>query len=85
MQDLRKTIYCLRLQTKHKFNGYKAYSLSTPMVVRSLDLNGDPFHLKEDDKQVSGPNVLHLNVLVKCTRPHTSSFKPIKKVKFSIN
>lgn len=22
------------------------------MVVRSLDLNGDPFHLKEDDKQV---------------------------------
>lgn len=82
MQDLRKTIYCLRLQTEHKFNGIfmypsnytkkilkhfninKAYSLSTPMVVRSLDLNGDPFHLKEDDKQVSGPNELHLNVLV---------------------
>ncbi|CAL9025328.1 unnamed protein product [Prunus brigantina] len=41
-----------------------AHSLSTPMVVRSLDRNKDPFHPKEDDEMIGA-----LLYLAQCTRP----------------
>ena len=53
----------------------KPYALSTPMVVRSLDLKKDPFRPKENDEQILGPEVPYLNAigammyLAQCTRP----------------
>ena len=53
----------------------KAYPLSTPIVVRSLDIKTDPFRPKEDDEMVLGPEVPHLSAigallyLAQCTRP----------------
>ncbi|KAM2241115.1 hypothetical protein ACFXTI_010443 [Malus domestica] len=53
----------------------KAYPLSTPMVVCSLDIKKDPFRPKDDDEQVLGPEVPYLSVigallyLAQCTRP----------------
>ena len=56
----------------------KAYPLSTPMVVRSLDPKKDPFRPKEEDEKILGPEVPYLNVigallyLAQCTRPDIS-------------
>ena len=53
----------------------KAHSLSTPMVVRSLDPAKDPFRPKEDDDEELGPEVPYLSAigalmyLANCTRP----------------
>ncbi|KAM1848657.1 hypothetical protein ACFX14_012762 [Malus domestica] len=58
-----------------RFGMDKAYPLSTPMVVRSLDIKKDPFRPKEDDELVLGPEVPYLSVidallyLAQCTRP----------------
>ena len=53
----------------------KAHPLNTPMVVRSLDPQKDPFHHKEPDEDIIGPEVPYLNAigglmyLAQCTRP----------------
>ena len=46
-----------------RFNMDKAYPLSSPMVVRSLDPKNDPFRLKEDDEQIFGHEVPYLNAI----------------------
>ena len=41
----------------------KAYPLSTPMVVRSLEPNKDLFRLKEPDEEILGPEIPYLNAI----------------------
>ena len=56
----------------------KAHPLSTPMVVRSLEVNKDPFRPKKRDEELLGPEVLYLSAigalmyLANCTRPDIS-------------
>ena len=58
-----------------RFNMDKAYPLSTPMVVRSLDPQKDQFRPRESDEEILGPEVPYLNAigalmyLAQCTRP----------------
>jgi len=58
-----------------RFNMDKAHPLSTPMVVRSLDPQKDPFRPKESGEDILGPEVPYLNAigalmyLAQCTRP----------------
>ena len=53
----------------------KAYPLSSQMVVRSLDVKKDPFHLCEKGEELLGPKVPYLSAigalmyLANCTRP----------------
>jgi len=53
----------------------KAHPLKTPMVVRSLDEDKDPFRPRSEDKKVLGPEVPYLSAigalmyLANCTRP----------------
>ena len=60
----------------------EAHPLSTPMVVRSLDVEKDQFRPKEDDEEFLGPEVPYLSAigalmyLANCTRPD---------IEFSIN
>ena len=59
---------------KH-FHMDKAHPLSSPMVVRSLDVKKDLFHPKEDDEETLDPEVPYLSAigalmyLTNCTRP----------------
>ena len=59
---------------KH-FHIDKAHLLSSPMVVRSLDVKNDHFRPKEDDEETLGPEVPYLSAigalmyLTNCTRP----------------
>jgi hypothetical protein len=52
-----------------------AHPLSTPMVVRSLDVKKDQFRPQEDDEEILGPKVPYLSAigalmyLANCTRP----------------
>ncbi|GJZ08626.1 hypothetical protein Tco_0542909 [Tanacetum coccineum] len=39
----------------------KSYSLSTPMVVRTLDVKKDPFRPRDVDEEILGPEVPYLN------------------------
>ena len=61
-----------------RFNMDKANPLSTPMVVRSLNINNDPFRPCEENEKVLGPEVPYLNAigalmyLTNCTRPDIS-------------
>ncbi|KAI3740406.1 hypothetical protein L2E82_30835 [Cichorium intybus] len=61
-----------------RFNMDKAKSLSTPMVVRSLNIDKDPFRQCEENEEVLGPEVPYLNAigalmyLTNCTRPDIS-------------
>ena len=47
----------------------------SPMVVRSLEVNKDPFHPKKENEELLGPEVSYLNAidalmyLANCTRP----------------
>ena len=58
-----------------RFNMDKCHPLKTPMVVRSLEADKDPFRPKEDDEEVLGPEVPYLSAisaliyLANCTRP----------------
>ena len=58
-----------------RFNMDKAYPLSSPMVVRSLDIHKDPFRPQEDNEELLGPEVPYLSAigalmyLAYCTRP----------------
>ena len=53
----------------------KAHPLSTPMVVRSLDVKNDPFRPCEKDEELLGPEVPYLSAigalmyLANCIRP----------------
>ncbi|GKA49530.1 hypothetical protein Tco_0742603 [Tanacetum coccineum] len=61
-----------------RFNMDKAKSLSAPMVGRSLNVDNDPFHPCEEDKDVRGSKVPYLSTigalmyLTNCTRPDIS-------------
>ena len=54
----------------------EAHPLSTPMVVRSLDVEKNPFCPKEDGQAILGPKVQYLSAigalmyLANCTRPY---------------
>ena len=58
-----------------KFNMDKSYPSKTPMVVRSLDVEKDPFRPRDDGEEVLGPEVPYLSAvgalmyLANCTRP----------------
>ena len=58
-----------------RFNMDKAHPLSSPMVVRSLDVKNDPFRPCEKGEELLGPEVPYLNAisalmyLANCTRP----------------
>nr|AAS79613.1 putative copia-like polyprotein [Ipomoea trifida] len=58
-----------------KFYMDKSHPLSTPMVVRSLEADKDPFRPKEDNEDILGPEVPYLSAigallyLANCTRP----------------
>jgi hypothetical protein len=41
----------------------KAHHLSTSMVIRSLDVKKDHFHLREDDEEILGPEVPYLSAI----------------------
>jgi hypothetical protein len=41
----------------------KAHPLSTPMVVRSLDVKKDHFHPQEDGEEILGPEVPYLSAI----------------------
>ncbi|KAG7527792.1 Integrase catalytic core [Arabidopsis suecica] len=43
--------------------GFKAHPLSSPMVVRSLRLDSDPFGPKKDEEEVLGPEVPYLSAI----------------------
>ena len=53
----------------------KSYPSKTPMVVRSLDAEKDPFRPRDDGEEVLGPEVPYLSAvgalmyLANCTRP----------------
>ena len=53
----------------------KAHPVTTPMVVRSLDIDKDPFRPKSENEDVLGPEVPYLSAigalmyLANCTRP----------------
>lgn len=46
-----------------KFYMDKAHPLSSPMVVRSLDPNKDPFRPREKDEEILGPEVPYLSAI----------------------
>jgi hypothetical protein len=45
------------------FNMNKSHPLSTPMVVRSLDVKKDPYRPRENNEKVLGPKVPYLSVI----------------------
>ena len=59
----------------NRFYMDKAHPLSTPMIVRSLDVKKDPFRPQEDNEEILGPEVPYLSAigalmyLANCTRP----------------
>ena len=61
-----------------RFNMDKAHPLSSPMVVRSLDVKNDPFRPCETGEELLGPEVPYLSAigalmyLANCTRPDIS-------------
>jgi hypothetical protein len=46
-----------------KFNMNMSYPSKTPMVVRSLDLEKDPFRPKDDEEQILGPEFPYFSVV----------------------
>jgi hypothetical protein len=59
-----------------KFNMSECHPLNTPKVVRSLEVNKDPFRPKEEDEETLGTEVPYLSTigalkyLTNCTRPY---------------
>jgi hypothetical protein len=70
---VHKSTYCKKVL--EGFNMIKAHPLKTPMVVRSLEMETDPFRPKSDDEKSLGPEVPYLSAigalmyLANCTRP----------------
>ena len=58
-----------------KFNMNKSYPSKTPIIVRSLDMEKDPFRLWEEGEEILRPEVPYLSAigvfmyLTNCTRP----------------
>ncbi|XP_019176483.1 PREDICTED: uncharacterized protein LOC109171833 [Ipomoea nil] len=58
-----------------KFYMDKSHPLSTPIVVRSLEVDKDPYRPKEYNEDILGPEVPYLSAigallyLANCTRP----------------
>jgi hypothetical protein len=46
-----------------RFNMSKAHPLKTPMVVRSLDKDQDPFRPRSENENVLGPEVPYLSAI----------------------
>ena len=46
-----------------KFNMDKSYLAKTPMVVRSLDIEKDPFRLREEGEEILGPKIPYLSAI----------------------
>ncbi|KAL6225936.1 hypothetical protein ACLB2K_004784 [Fragaria x ananassa] len=46
-----------------RFNMDKMHPVSTPVISQSWDINKDPFHPKEDDEEVLGPEVPYLSAI----------------------
>ena len=46
-----------------KFNMDKSYATKTPIVVRSLDVEKDPFRPREEGEEVLGPHVAYLSAI----------------------
>ena len=46
-----------------KFNMDKSYPTKTPMVVRSLDVEKDPFRPWEEGEEILGPHVPYLSAI----------------------
>jgi len=46
-----------------RFNMLKAHPVTTPMVVRSLDIDKDPFRPKSENEDVLGPEVPYLSAI----------------------
>ncbi|KAL1199181.1 Retrovirus-related Pol polyprotein from transposon TNT 1-94 [Cardamine amara subsp. amara] len=46
-----------------RFNMDQSHPLTSPMVVRSLDLDKDPFGPKKDDEEVLGPEMPYLSAI----------------------
>ena len=70
----------------------KAHSLSSPMVVLSLDVKKDPFRPCEKNEELFGPEVPYLSAigvlmyLVNCTHPDIVFFYQfISKIQFRSN
>ena len=70
----------------------KAHPLSSPMVVRSLDVKNDPFRPCEKDEELLSPKVPYLSAigalmyLANCTRPDIAFFYQfISKIQFRSN
>ena len=67
--------YTYTKKVLEKFNMDKSHPLKTPMVVRSLDVDKDPFKLRMENEEVLGPEVPYLRAigtlmyLADCTRP----------------
>jgi hypothetical protein len=59
-----------------KFNMSECHPLNTPKVVRSLEVNKDPFRPKEEDEETLGTEVPYLSTigalkyLTNCTWPY---------------
>ena len=70
---MHQSTYTKRVPEKSNMD--KCHSLKTHMVVRSLEIDKDPFRPKEEDEEVLGPEVPYLSAIValmyfaNCTRP----------------
>ena len=47
----------------NRFNMDKAYALSTPMVVRTLDVQKDPFRPPDEGEIILGPKTPYLSAI----------------------
>ncbi|KAL0290454.1 UNVERIFIED_CONTAM: hypothetical protein Sangu_2573000 [Sesamum angustifolium] len=76
MKDLGTTKYCLDLKFEHTKGGIfihqsnyiekvlkRFHRLSTPMVVRLLDVNKDPFCPPAHNDEILGPKVPYLSAI----------------------
>ena len=61
----------------------KAHPLNSPMIVRSLEVDKDPFRPKDENEKLLGPEVPYLSAigalmyLANCTRPEIAFFSEL--------
>jgi hypothetical protein len=58
---VHQSTYCKKVL--ERFNMIKVHPLKTPMVVRSLEMDTDPFRPKSDDEKSLGPEVPYLSAI----------------------